>query len=283
MEVAKWLFVVVFWLIFGSFWSVVLLRLWKIPTWKVLKWFLFGHSECPLCHHQLSAIDLIPLFSFLFQGGKCRYCHKKISFLYPFLEMGTVLIFFMTFLMFCPSWFENLFETLFLSLIFRLCFLIAVYDFLYYELHLIATVGVFCLSLCLCFVKWGSFLDFFYGSLFFFWMYLFIYFFSYLFCFLKYREKKEGFWFWDVLFALSIGGIFPLYLERSGLFQWFYVLLFFVILCCLFWIFFYTMQRIFQKNDQQNNNSMIPFLPAMFFSLLVFVFFGKSLLSRFYL
>jgi leader peptidase (prepilin peptidase)/N-methyltransferase len=37
-----------------------------------------GRSICPHCKHQLSALDLIPVFSWLFLRGKCRYCHKPI-------------------------------------------------------------------------------------------------------------------------------------------------------------------------------------------------------------
>lgn len=37
-----------------------------------------GRSFCPSCKHSLNALDLIPIFSYLFLGGKCRYCHAKI-------------------------------------------------------------------------------------------------------------------------------------------------------------------------------------------------------------
>lgn len=40
---------------------------------------LKGRSMCPHCHHTLAAVDLIPLFSWLYLGGKCRYCHHKID------------------------------------------------------------------------------------------------------------------------------------------------------------------------------------------------------------
>ena len=37
-----------------------------------------GRSFCPSCQHQLGALDLIPIFSYICLGGKCRYCHSKI-------------------------------------------------------------------------------------------------------------------------------------------------------------------------------------------------------------
>ncbi|OHA93498.1 MAG: hypothetical protein A3E02_01260 [Candidatus Zambryskibacteria bacterium RIFCSPHIGHO2_12_FULL_38_34] len=40
--------------------------------------FLKGHSICFSCNTELSNKDLIPIFSFLFLRGKCRYCQSKI-------------------------------------------------------------------------------------------------------------------------------------------------------------------------------------------------------------
>ncbi len=39
---------------------------------------LRGRSHCPACGHALGILDLFPIFSFLFLGGKCRYCGAKI-------------------------------------------------------------------------------------------------------------------------------------------------------------------------------------------------------------
>lgn len=51
-----------------------------------------GRSLCPQCHHQLSALDLVPVGSWLFLRGKCRYCHKSISWQYPAVELGLALL-----------------------------------------------------------------------------------------------------------------------------------------------------------------------------------------------
>ena len=48
-----------------------------------------GRSFCPKCGHELQALDLIPLFSFIFLGGKCRYCRAHISWRYPLVEFLT--------------------------------------------------------------------------------------------------------------------------------------------------------------------------------------------------
>ncbi len=84
------LFIILIGLAVGSFLNVVILR--GIKSEK-----LFGNSNwrsrCPTCKHTLSTWDLIPFFSFLFLRGKCRYCHKPISWQYPLVELGTSLLF----------------------------------------------------------------------------------------------------------------------------------------------------------------------------------------------
>lgn len=70
----------------GSFLNCVIYRLEKEES-------LMGRSYCPGCKHTLGWLDLIPLFSFLFLGGRCRYCGAKISVQYPLVEMLTGLVF----------------------------------------------------------------------------------------------------------------------------------------------------------------------------------------------
>lgn len=53
---------------------------------------VFPYSYCPSCKHSLAWYDNIPLISFIFLRGKCRYCEKPISLLYPFIELLTVLV-----------------------------------------------------------------------------------------------------------------------------------------------------------------------------------------------
>lgn len=38
-----------------------------------------GRSMCSKCHHELAPKDLVPLFSWLYLRGKCRYCKKPIE------------------------------------------------------------------------------------------------------------------------------------------------------------------------------------------------------------
>jgi len=50
-------------------------------------------SHCPKCGHVLTWHELIPVFSFVIQGGRCRQCSQSISWQYPLVELGTALIF----------------------------------------------------------------------------------------------------------------------------------------------------------------------------------------------
>lgn len=45
-----------------------------------------GRSHCPKCGHDLAAWDLVPLFSWLFLKGRCRYCRQPIAIRYPAAE-----------------------------------------------------------------------------------------------------------------------------------------------------------------------------------------------------
>lgn len=55
-------------------------------------------SVCLHCGHELKWYDLIPLFSWLSLGGKCRYCHKPIGLFEPLIELGLALFFVVSFL-----------------------------------------------------------------------------------------------------------------------------------------------------------------------------------------
>jgi len=78
----------VFWLLFWSFASVIIYRI-KSWEWWILTW----RSHCGSCNKLLKAIDLIPLFSWIFNRWKCRQCKSKVSWLYPLLEVSTWILF----------------------------------------------------------------------------------------------------------------------------------------------------------------------------------------------
>ena len=71
------------WLLVGSFFNVVIHRL---PRGESI---VFPASHCVHCGVRLSAKELIPFFSYAWQRGRCRHCHKPISLRYPLVEVLT--------------------------------------------------------------------------------------------------------------------------------------------------------------------------------------------------
>ena len=67
-------------IVIGSFLNVCIYR---IPIQENIAKV---RSHCMQCGHKLKWYELIPLFSFLLQGGKCRACKSKISVQYPLIE-----------------------------------------------------------------------------------------------------------------------------------------------------------------------------------------------------
>jgi leader peptidase (prepilin peptidase)/N-methyltransferase len=53
---------------------------------------------CPHCEHELAAKDLVPVFSWLWLRGKCRYCRGPISWQYPLVEVLTGAVFVVSYL-----------------------------------------------------------------------------------------------------------------------------------------------------------------------------------------
>lgn len=88
--------IVILGLISGSFLNAVIFRL------KSGEQFITGHSKCPRCGHALGFWDLIPLFTFIFLRGKCRYCHQPIDWQYPLVELVTAAVFTIGCLYFLP-------------------------------------------------------------------------------------------------------------------------------------------------------------------------------------
>lgn len=74
-------------LFMGSFFTVVGLRLPKNED------FILSHSHCDECMHELSFLDMIPIFSYLFLRGRCRYCGSKIDKLSTYVELFTGILF----------------------------------------------------------------------------------------------------------------------------------------------------------------------------------------------
>ncbi len=71
----------------GSFLNLIIDRL---PAGKSI---ISPRSHCPACQHGLKTNDLVPLFSYLWLKGHCRYCHTSIPKRLPIVEAATGLLF----------------------------------------------------------------------------------------------------------------------------------------------------------------------------------------------
>ncbi|TSC61274.1 MAG: leader peptidase (prepilin peptidase) / N-methyltransferase [Parcubacteria group bacterium Gr01-1014_107] len=114
----------------GSFLNVVAFR------YGSGKRIVFSRSKCMECGKTLSWFELVPLLSFLIQGGRCRNCGSKLSWQYPLVELLTgftfVLVLSKTQLLSnitLENFLASLLQTLFFLVIFSILLVIAVYDF----------------------------------------------------------------------------------------------------------------------------------------------------------
>lgn len=84
----------IFGTIFGSFYNVVGDRL---PEGKSI---VKPSSHCPKCNHKLTPLELVPIFSYLLQGGKCKSCGSKIPIMHPLFELASGILFALAYLSF---------------------------------------------------------------------------------------------------------------------------------------------------------------------------------------
>lgn len=87
MEIFFYLIIFMIGITFASFYT---LAVYRIPNGQDIT---HTHSYCPKCKHKLNILDLIPVFSYIFLGGKCRYCKEKIRPRYLILETISGLFF----------------------------------------------------------------------------------------------------------------------------------------------------------------------------------------------
>lgn len=115
--------VFIFGLLIGSFLNVVILRLparleyeWRCQCRDLLEIesdgveapkppadIMWSRSQCPHCGHQITALENIPILSFLFLQGRCSSCQSPISIRYPLIEATTAISFLVVAMFFGPS------------------------------------------------------------------------------------------------------------------------------------------------------------------------------------
>ena len=81
MDTLLYIIIFIMGTVFGSFYTLAVHRIPKRQD------ITHTHSYCPNCNHKLGFLDLIPVFSYIFLGAKCRYCKEKIRPRYFIIEL----------------------------------------------------------------------------------------------------------------------------------------------------------------------------------------------------
>jgi len=90
MKIILYIYMYIIGVVLGSFFTLAIHRIPKKED------ITHTRSYCPKCNHRLNFLDLIPVLSYIFLGGKCRYCHEKIRPRYLIIELlsGMILLLF---------------------------------------------------------------------------------------------------------------------------------------------------------------------------------------------
>ncbi|MGN0373890.1 MAG: prepilin peptidase [Butyrivibrio sp.] len=145
LYIMMYVLIFIFGTVVGSFVNVLIYRLPKKENIVVV------NSHCMSCGHRLKWYDLVPLFSWMFLRGRCRYCGSKVSVQYPLVEaingFGYVLIF-----LICGM---NLSSILYV-LCFSMLVAISVIDWRTYEIPFGLNVTIFVLGIIQCAVDYRN-------------------------------------------------------------------------------------------------------------------------------
>lgn len=231
-----------------------------------------GRSMCPHCKHQLTAKDLVPVFSWLLLKGKCRYCHKPIAKQYPLVEGVTALLFGLSYIWW-PYEFSFAGWLLFIGWLLTLIILLAlaIYDAKWYILpsRLVYTgSGIYLVALGLYSIAAKS-TDLLLGSLLagaiYFTVFVTIYLMSYL-ANSRGWSSKDWLGFGDVRLAFLLGLV-----AGSPLNVFVAIFLASIIGLC------FTLPSVITKKVQLS--SQVPFGPFLIIGAIVALFFGGSILN----
>jgi leader peptidase (prepilin peptidase)/N-methyltransferase len=234
----------------GSFAQVVASRLHVAPIMK-------GRSKCLSCGEALRASDLVPVFSYLFLGGKCRYCKSK----YGASALVIELLFGFTFLLLYqliitgqPTLILSLLWLIYYTILFVVLGVMALYD----RVHSYVPLPFLASFLALCAVMFGrrifddpsitTLLSPFFVALPFFLIWLI--------------SKGKGLGFGDVILFFGVGAFF-------GSLQGFAVLMISVWMGAAYGLYF---KYVISK--KKNGVTPIPFVPFIVIAFLVVLFTG---------
>ena len=263
MEILILIFIFLLGTIIGSFLNVIIYRL------NTGKSIVYGHSICMTCGKSLRWYELIPVFSFLVQSGKCRRCKSSISLQYPLVELGTGAIFSLTAYHFLSLtlisyWSFVFFITLFL-LIFSIFIVIIFYDIRHKIIPDVLVYSFITISFLSLFVSSQSgLLSLSLPSL---WNILSGPILAIPFAFLWFISKGKWMGFGDVKLILGIGWMFPLSSAISSI-----IISFWIGAIAGLFIMFFSKKKIKMTTE-------IPFAPFLILGALIVFFFNIDIYS----
>ena len=247
------IFVLVLGALWGSFANVCIYRL------PLEKGVVSGRSFCPNCKKLITWKDNIPIFSFLFLKGKCRYCNKKISSQYVLVETISILFFLIIY------FFYGISITTLLLIILSLSFLIIFFiDFKHYIIPNVLTFSMMFLGFVKSFVPdlnpmFPNYINSLIGGVFGYgiiWSIIFFY---------KQIRKKEGMGLGDAKLLSAIGFWFG----------WFSIP-FVIFLSSIIALLSVVPSLI---NKSKKFSSQIPFGPYIIFGTLIYLIFESNIRS----
>lgn len=147
-----YMIIFIYGIVIGSFLNVCIYRIPKGENIAKVR------SHCMNCGYQLKWYDLIPIFSYLCLGGKCRKCKTHISIQYPMVELANGILYLLVFMVngFCASSF------LYCFLVSALI-VISVIDFRTYEIPFGINVFIFILGIIQVIIDYENWLDYLIG------------------------------------------------------------------------------------------------------------------------
>lgn len=141
-------------IVIGSFLNVLIYRLPKKEN------IVTTRSHCMNCGYQLKWYDLVPIFSYLALGGRCRKCKTRISVQYPIIEALNGILYLIVFIRFGMS-----VDSLLYCLLFSALLTLSVIDFRTYEIPVGINVFILLLGLVRVVTDWNNWPDYLIGFL----------------------------------------------------------------------------------------------------------------------
>lgn len=291
MEILIIIWVFILWTIFWSLWSVLLTRLDENTTWTTIKGILFWFSQCPHCKHRLHAQNLIPIVSYISQHGKCVFCKKSISPIYPILEIASWAVFLLSYYLvyntlsyLIPDWYKLS------TLIFRFftnwtLLLLIVYDFKHYELHMPTRI------LSAVRIIWRQFLGLQWNyqraiawSLIFWVVFIWIYK-----VWKRYSQKvyqqEEGFGQWDVYMWFLLWALMPQIswynLISLNIQNNIKIIILFLVISSILGIVYYGINHLIniKLKKEQAKFKIIPFIPSLIIAFWILLFYADRIVA----